>query len=181
MFAVFLRKSYILETFCSWDMGQKYSQPIRMQDFLINHISRTNQWNSLIFLHFDTNSHKFKVDQKILGCLVKNRCGQSGQGTLNLTVSLERTDKINWYFACGCKFRKTKLCQWFSSRHGQKWVWPFSSWEPKNCILRWVDELSWFFACYLWCNNFWLEQNLTLCLWLLNVSLLQLYLLDLGW
>ena len=27
----------------------KCSQPIRLQDFLINHISRTNQWNSLIF------------------------------------------------------------------------------------------------------------------------------------
>ena len=29
--------------------GPKCSQPIRLQDFLINHISRTNQWNSLIF------------------------------------------------------------------------------------------------------------------------------------
>ena len=29
--------------------GPKYSQPVRLQDFLINHISRTNQWNSLIF------------------------------------------------------------------------------------------------------------------------------------
>ena len=27
----------------------KCSQPIRLQDFLINHISRTNQWNSRIF------------------------------------------------------------------------------------------------------------------------------------
>ena len=29
--------------------GPKCSQPIRLQDYLINHISRTNQWNSLIF------------------------------------------------------------------------------------------------------------------------------------
>ena len=29
--------------------GPKCSEPIRLQDFLINHISRTNQWNSLIF------------------------------------------------------------------------------------------------------------------------------------
>ena len=29
--------------------GPKCSQPIRLQDFLINHISRTNQWNSLVF------------------------------------------------------------------------------------------------------------------------------------
>ena len=44
--------------------GPKCSQPIRLQDFWINHISRTNQWNSLRF--FDTNSHKLKVDQKFL-------------------------------------------------------------------------------------------------------------------
>ena len=29
--------------------GPKCSHPIRLQDFLINHISKTNQWNSLIF------------------------------------------------------------------------------------------------------------------------------------
>ena len=45
--------------------GPKCFQPIRLQDFLINYISRTNQWNSLIFLHVDTNSHKLKVDQKL--------------------------------------------------------------------------------------------------------------------
>ena len=45
--------------------GQKCSQPIRLQDFLMNHISRTDQWNSLIFLHIDTNSNKLKVNHKI--------------------------------------------------------------------------------------------------------------------
>ena len=29
--------------------GPKCSQPIRLQDSLINHIFRTNQWNSMIF------------------------------------------------------------------------------------------------------------------------------------
>ena len=29
--------------------GPKCPQPIRLQDFFINHISRTNHWNSLIF------------------------------------------------------------------------------------------------------------------------------------
>ena len=42
--------------------GPKCSQPIRLQDFLISHISRTNQWNTL---HVDTNSHELKVDQKL--------------------------------------------------------------------------------------------------------------------
>ena len=47
--------------------GSKCSQPIRWQDFLINHIS-PEQINEIVrFLHIDTNSSKLKVDQKCLG------------------------------------------------------------------------------------------------------------------
>ena len=44
----------------------KCSQPIKLQDFLINHISSTNN-ESLIVLHYGTNLHKLKVDQKMFG------------------------------------------------------------------------------------------------------------------
>ena len=30
--------------------------------------------------------------------------------------------------------------------------------------LEWVYDLSWFFACWLWCNNFWFNQHCTLSL-----------------
>ena len=43
------------------------SHPIRLQDFLINHISRTSQWNNLIFLHVDKNSYKLKITKKFFG------------------------------------------------------------------------------------------------------------------
>ena len=43
---------------------------------------------------------------------------------------------------------------------------------------KWVHELSWFIACWLWCNNILSDRHCTLYLWLLNASLLQLYLLD---
>ena len=43
---------------------------------------------------------------------------------------------------------------------------------------EWVYEFSWFFACWLWGSNFWLDWHRTLYLWILNASLLQLYLLD---
>ena len=46
--------------------GPKCSQPVRLQDFLINHISRTNQWSSLNFC-VDTISHKSKVNKKFWG------------------------------------------------------------------------------------------------------------------
>ena len=32
--------------------------------------------------------------------MVKNECGQSGHETLNLAVSEERMDGMNWFFAC---------------------------------------------------------------------------------
>ena len=42
------------------------------------------------FLHVNTNSHKFKVDEKtfVLG-MFKNGCGQSGHRTQKLAVSQE--------------------------------------------------------------------------------------------
>ena len=43
---------------------------------------------------------------------------------------------------------------------------------------EWVYELNWFFACWLWSNNFWLYWYCTLYLWLLNPILLQSCLLD---
>ena len=45
--------------------GQKCSQPIRLQEFLINHISRLNQWNSLIFCTF--TQVDIKVYQNFFG------------------------------------------------------------------------------------------------------------------
>ena len=89
--------------------GPKSSQSIRLQDFLINYISRTNKWNSLIFLHVDTNSHKLKVDQKKFWIgVARNGSGQSGHRTLKLAVSQERMDGMNWFFAWWCKFKKAK-------------------------------------------------------------------------
>ena len=47
-----------------------------------------NIWNKLTFLHVDTWSQKLKADQKIFGGdLSKMGCGQSGHGTLKMTVS----------------------------------------------------------------------------------------------
>ena len=75
--------------------GPKYSQPIRLQDSLINHISRTNQWNSPFFLHVYTNSYNQKLCKRYL---VKSGCGQSGLGTLILTES--RMNRWNELIFC---------------------------------------------------------------------------------
>ena len=45
--------------------GPKYSQPITLQDYLIKHISKIIQWNSLIFFHIEGSLHKLIVDQKL--------------------------------------------------------------------------------------------------------------------
>ena len=49
------------------------------------------------FLHVDTNSHKLKLDQKVLGC-AWSEMGQSVHRTLTLTVFQEGIDGINWFF-----------------------------------------------------------------------------------
>ena len=46
---------------------------------------------------------------KILGVgVVKNECGQSCDGTLELTLSEEGTNWINWFFACWCRLITVK-------------------------------------------------------------------------
>ena len=45
--------------------------------------------------------------------MVKNGCGQPCDETLKLTVSVEWTDGINWYFACCYRFSKLKAGQKF--------------------------------------------------------------------
>ena len=109
--------------------------------------------------------------------MVRNGCGQSGYRTLKLTVSQEWIDGMNWIFVCWCKFRKAKSCIidfWVGmveNGHGHLVHETLKSAE-------WVYELSWFFPCWLWCNNFCSEKHCNLYVWLLNVSLLELYLLD---
>ena len=90
----------------------------KIAGFLIRHISRTNQWNSLIFcmliqIQIKSWSKKFWIG------VARNGCGQSGQATLKLAVSKELIDGMNWFFAWWCKFRKAKS------------------------YFNWTDEITW--------------------------------------
>ena len=98
--------------------GPKCSQLNRLQDFLINHIYRTNTY--IIPIQITNKIPWFfacwykitwiKSWSKIF-CedMVKNGSGQSGHGTLKLTVSQTWIDGMNWYFACSSKFRTAKI------------------------------------------------------------------------
>ena len=125
LFIVFLHKSHIRVNFSPWDMGQNF----------LNHISRTNQWSSLIFWYKFTWI-KWWSKNCWVG-LVKDECVQSSHGTLKLTIPQEGTKGINWYSACWCKFRKTK--NYFS------YFWAGivkNGCDPKICILRmssWIE------------------------------------------
>ena len=105
----------------------------------------------------------------------RNGRGQSGHGTLRLTVSQKWIDGMNWYFACWCKFT-------LQSCFSDFWVGVVRNrsdhlvHETLTSALskEWVYEWSWFSACWLWGNNFWLGRHCTLYLWLLNATPLQL-------
>ena len=90
-----------------------------------------------------------------------------------LAVSQEGIDGMNWFFAWWCKFRNAK------SYFNDFWVGlakigcgHLVYYETLKSA-EWFYGLSWFFACWLWCSNFLLEQHCTFCFWLAN---LQLYL-----
>ena len=67
---------------------------------------------------------------------------------------------MNWSFACWSNSVKLKvisvICGW------TWWVQSFSLRNPKICrnlgISIWIELI---FACWLWCNNFWLNQYRT--------------------
>ena len=96
--------------------------------------------------------------------LVKNVCGQFGDGTLKLTVSEEWADGINLFFACWYRFTK------------------FKSWSKNFCVgmvkngcgqsgqqtliltvsQKWTDGMDWIFAFWYkfrkaksWFDDFW--------------------------
>ena len=124
--------------------GPECSQTIRLQDFLINHIYRTNQWNSLRFgmliqIHIWTKSWS----KGFWMVMVKNGHGQSGHRTLKLTVSQEWIDEITNFLHDGANSGKLKLISMILGGLGQKWAWLFSSWDPKiYCIVRvslWIE------------------------------------------
>ena len=82
--------------------------------------------------------------------------GHSRQGNLKLAVF----QNGSWFFAyCQKKFKHTKVC--FSS------VW-LGVVKNKRGYLgertlklavsqAWIDEFSWFFTCWYWCDDFWLD------------------------
>ena len=137
--------------------GPKCSQPLRLQDFLINHISRTNKWNSLIccmLIQIYINLHKSWSENFWMLGMVRNGCGQPGHRTLKLAVSQEWVDGMIWFFAWWCKFRKVK------SNFNDFWVEvvKIGCGHLVHETLKsaeWVYELSWLFACWLWYNNVW--------------------------
>ena len=86
-----------LEKFWFLRCGAKCSQPVRLQDLLINQYlqNRSVKWPGL--LDAGRNSHKLIISwsKNFWVGMVINGCGQSGHGTLKLTLSQEWNDEVN--------------------------------------------------------------------------------------
>ena len=129
-----------LEKFWFLRYGPKCPQPIRLQDFLINHIPRTNVWNSLIFCMLIQVHINWKLIKKLLDW--------HGQKCMWLVCSQDskvgHISRMNWrnelVFCIVVQIQESrKLFQWFLDEHGQKRAWRFISWDPKICwISLWI-------------------------------------------
>ena len=102
--------------------------------------------------------------------MVRNGCDQSGRRTQKLTLKNEWTEWVDFLHA-GANSENLKVislifeCEWLKIGVAISLV---------RETLKWAV----FFACWLLYNNFLLDQHQSLYMWLLNASLLQLYLLD---
>ena len=104
------------------------------------------------FLHVDTNSQKLKVDCKSFVWAWSKMGVANLVSGLNLNISREWTDGINWFFACWHKF--TQIKKWLKIfwvgmvEHGCK---KFGDETLKLTVFEdWTDGINWFYAC--WCR-----------------------------
>ena len=81
---------------------------------------------------------------KILGIgMVRNGCGQSGDGTLKLTVSEEWADRITDFLYVYTDLQKLKADQNVLGGHSQKCVWQVWSWALKLTVSwKWTSSNS---------------------------------------
>ena len=108
--------------------------------------------------------------------MIKKILGRHGQklvwpvwswGTkIELGISQEWIDGMDWFFACWYKFKKAISYFWVGLvKNGCGHLF-----HETLKSAEWVYGFSWFFACWLWCNNFWLDQHRTSYLWLLKIQ-----------
>ena len=145
LFVVFLLEPHIWETSCYWDMGQNaFSQSdgrtlkstISLEQidkiawfFACSFGGHGQKWWWPVWLH------KSKIDRV-------SRMNKLSKLIYSMLVQIQES----W-----------KLPQWFFGGV-QKQALPFSWWDPKICCnLR--MNFCWFFACWYWCNNSWLDWS----------------------
>ena len=161
---------YSLEFYANPVFGKMFGPEIWAKIFPTNQIAKffnqpylqNKSMKYLDFLHLDTNSYKLKVDQKFFFGWLGSTWVWSVWSWDSKIDCISRMNQWN------------NLFQWFLGGHGQKWPGYLVPEILKTAVSEdWVYELSWFFACWPWCNNFWLDQDCTICLSLLNASLPQ--------
>ena len=90
--AVFQQKTHIWKNFCSWDMSQSVLSQSDCWIFWINHISRTNKWNSLIFCVLMQIQITQKLIKNFLMGMVRNGCGYSSWDS-----KVDSNSRVNWW------------------------------------------------------------------------------------
>ena len=106
--------------------GPNSTQPVRLQDFLISHITRNNLWNSLLFCML-IQIHK-SWSKKNLLAMVKNGCGQSGLWALNWLYLKSELIELTNLWHVGTDSPKLK-CDW------KFWGWAWSEMGVTNLIM----------------------------------------------
>ena len=121
--------------------GSKCSQPIRLQDFLINRISRRNEWNSLIFYILI----QIHINQKLLKKFGGGHVQKCVWPAWLKDSKIDCISRMNWWneliFACWCKFRKAKSnFNDFWVDVITRWAWPLSLQDPIICWMSlWIE------------------------------------------
>ena len=118
--------------------GPKWCWPIRLQDFKLN-IS-LEQSNEIVYF-FTCWYQKLRIDRKILGLLWSEVVAT----TLVTRWMDEWIEMI--FFMLIYVVREAK--SYFGYAHGQRWPWPFSSWDSKICFVSRINQWIELILCML--------------------------------
>ena len=68
-------------------------------------------------------------------------------------------NELSWFFACSCMVSgKLKVTlDMHMVKYGCDLLGPGT--QKSAMSQEWLDELGWFFACWRWFNNFWLDDE----------------------
>ena len=108
------------------------------------------------FLHADKHESLLQIDTKIFWWVWSSIPDVPKKSSLQCLYNISKKKlwmefsifDVNYRFLMKVARHVQSCCYLFLGCCGQKWAWPFRSWNSEICCIsrEWIDKMSWFFC-----------------------------------